>query len=100
MAAFLRGAAAHAHRAALSPRNLASSQQVRHAGDLPVKANKHIEEWGAQRENLEQTFEWNRSTISQALIWIVAVPTFFYVVCKREMRSHDAVTGRPHRHLM
>ena len=97
MAAFLRGAAAQAHRAALQPRN---AQQVRHAGDLPVKANKHIEAWGAQRENLEQTFEWNRSTISQALIWIVAVPTLFYVGCKREMRSHDAVTGRPHRHLM
>ena len=100
MAAFLRGAAAQSQRVALQPCGHGNSQQVRHAGDLPVKFNKYIEEWGAKRENLEQTFEWNRTTLSQALIWVVAVPTLFYVVCKREMRSHDAVTGRPERHLM
>ncbi|KAK9824784.1 hypothetical protein WJX74_008375 [Apatococcus lobatus] len=99
MAAFLRGAAAQAHRAALQPRNLSSAQQVRFAGDLPVKTNKHIEAWGARRETLEETFEWNGSlivisceiTASRAMVMTGALQTPAHVdVPMHAWRKHTS----------
>jgi hypothetical protein len=47
----------------------AQLQQRRAAGDLPVKTNKWVEEHGAARENVEQTFRWTRRSIANLVIF-------------------------------
>lgn len=37
----------------------AGLQQQRQAGNLPVKANKYVEDWGTKREHIEETYKWD-----------------------------------------
>ena len=57
----------------------AQLQQRRHAGDLPVKPNQHIEDWGTRRENIENEFVWDAKTLLNIAIFAGAVPYLVYV---------------------
>lgn len=48
------------------------------AGGMGVVKNKHIEDWGTARENLEKAFRFTRRNITIALVFGIAVPFLTY----------------------
>ena len=89
-----------AHRAFLPVKSATSYQQQRLAGDLPVKPNKYIEDWGTYRENVEYTFKWNLASISKIALFAVAVPVTIYTVTVKEFDTTDAAYNRPKRDFL
>lgn len=49
-------------------------------GDLPVKPNKHIEDWAVRREHIENEFRWDGKTLANIGLWALAFPYFVYSV--------------------
>lgn len=72
-------------------------QQRRYAGDLPVKPNKHVEDWATRREHIEDEFKWDRKTLSSIAIFAFAVPYFIYTISVSEFDKTDATFGRSKR---
>ena len=61
----------------------AMKSQSRGVGNLPVKSNKYIEDFGARRETIEKEFRWDGPTIRRLLIWGLAVPVGIYKMTVR-----------------
>lgn len=59
------------------------------AGDLPVKSNKHIEDWAVRREHIENEFKWDGKTLANIALWAFAFPYFVY-----QMRCGRAAAAR------
>ena len=76
-----------------------NSQQQRFAGQLPVKSNKHIEEWSTYRENLEHHFEPSKSW-GRLLVFGIGFPLFIYNVAVAEFHKTDKLYGRKKREFM
>ena len=57
--------------------------QTRGVGNLPVKGNKYIEDFGARRETIEKEFRWDGATIRRLAIWGIAVPVGIYKMMVR-----------------
>ena len=89
-----------AQRAFLPVRNPPSYQQQRLAGDLPVKPNKYIEDWGTYRENVEYTFKWNLASFTKIAFFAMAVPATIYTVAVKEFDKTDAKYNRPKRDFL
>ena len=86
---------------AFLPAKIASShQQNRLIGDLPVKPNKYIEDWGTYRENVEYTFRWNAASFTKIALFGIAVPVTIYTVAVKEFDSTDAAYSRPKRDFL
>lgn len=92
----LRQAAAQFRRQASG----AQQQQQRLVGNMPVKPNKYIEEWGTRREHLETEYKWDNKTLITLAIWIGAVPYLIYEVTVGEFNRTDAVAQRPARAML
>ena len=75
-------------------------QQKRLIGDLPVKPNKYIEDWGTYRENVEYTFKWNAASFGKIALFGTAVPSLIYVVAIKEFDNTDAAYNRPKRDFL
>ncbi|KAL3140717.1 hypothetical protein ABBQ32_005273 [Trebouxia sp. C0010 RCD-2024] len=89
-----------AQKAFLSPQAASSYQQKRLIGDLPVKPNKYIEDWGTYRENVEYTFKWNAQSCTKIVVFAILVPVAIYSVAVKEMDHKDAAYGRPKRDFL
>ena len=99
MASALRSSLAQGSRALrLSPP--LNGQQQRFAGQLPVKSNKHIEEWGAYRENLEHHFKFDNRAWTFIALFGVGFPLFIYNMTVAEFNKTDALYKRPKREFM
>lgn len=53
-------------------------QQQRSAGDLPVKANKYVEDLATRRENIEREFKWDGRTLTNIAVFAGLVPYLIY----------------------
>ena len=89
-----------AQRAFLPAKTASSHQQKRLIGDLPVKPNKYIEDWGTYRENVEYTFKWNAASFTKIAIFGIAVPVTIYTVAVKEFDNTDAAYSRPKRDFL
>ena len=89
-----------AHKGFLPVKSAASYQQERLAGNMHVKTNKFIEDWGTYRENLEYTFKWNTDSIVKIAVFAVAVPVVIYKLVIREFDKGDEAYNRPKRDFM
>jgi hypothetical protein len=72
-----------------------SFQQKRFAGDLYIKPNKHVEEWGTRRENIEFEFVWDTATTLKTIVWGVAIPAGIYSLVCYTAQLEDAWYGKP-----
>ncbi|KAL4420814.1 hypothetical protein ABPG75_010470 [Micractinium tetrahymenae] len=75
-------------------------QQQRFAGNLPVKPNKYVEEWGVRREHIENEFRWDAKTLTNIAIFVGIVPALIYKGCVGEFNRVDKVAGRPERSML
>ena len=89
-----------AHKAFLPVKSASLHQQKRLIGDLPVKPNKYIEDWGTYRENVEYTFKWNSASFFKIALFGMAVPATIYTVAVREFDNTDEAYNRPKRDFM
>ena len=89
-----------AQRAFLPANSAVTYQQKRLIGDLPVKPNKYIEDWGTYRENVEYTFKWNAASFSKIALFAMAVPAVIYTVAVKEFDNTDAAYNRPKRDFL
>jgi hypothetical protein len=74
-------------------------QQRRYAGNLPVKSNKYIEDFGARRETIEKEFVWDGTTVRRLLLWGLAVPYGIYRMTVYEFDRTDEFGKKPKRDL-
>jgi hypothetical protein len=72
-----------------------AQQQKRFASDMYIKPNKHIEEWGARRENIEYEFTWDTATTLRTIVWGVAIPAGIYSLLCYTAQQEDAWYGKP-----
>ncbi len=77
----------------------ATKTQSRGVGNLPVKTNKYIEDFGARRETIEKEFAWDSATIRRLLVWGLAVPVGIYKMTVFEFDSADSFGGKPKRDM-
>lgn len=89
-----------AQKAFLPVRNTSSYQQQRLIGDLPVKPNKYIEDWGTYRENVEYTFKWNSASLFKIALFGMAVPVTIYTFAVKEFDKTDEAYNRPKRDFL
>lgn len=89
-----------AQKALVSPTTASSYQQKRLIGDLPVKPNKYIEEWGTYRENVEYTFRWTAESCTKIAVFAILVPMTIYTIAVKEFDHTDAAYGRPKRDFL
>lgn len=75
-------------------------QQKRFVGDLPVKPNKYIEDWGTYRENVEYTFKWNAQSLLKIATFAVLTPALIYTVAVKEFDHTDEKYNRGKRDFM
>lgn len=75
-------------------------QQKRFIGDLPVKPNKYIEDWGTYRENVEYTFKWNAQSFLKIATFAMLVPALIYTVAVKEFDHTDEKYNRAKRDFM
>ncbi len=75
----------------------AGQAQRRGVGNLPVKSNKYIEDFGTRRETIEKEFAWDSATIQRLLVWGLAVPVGIYKMMVFEFDSADSFGGKPKR---
>jgi len=54
------------------------------SGELPVRENKFVEQWGYMRENLEHKFRWTPKTMRTVLLAGVIFPVLVYRVAVKE----------------
>jgi len=54
------------------------------SGDLPVRENKFVEQWGHMRENLEYKFRWTPKTMRTVLFAGVLFPVLVYRMTVKE----------------
>ena len=54
------------------------ASQRRLVGNLPVKPNKHIEDFASRRETIEKEFRWDRTTLTRIGLWGVVAPYVIY----------------------
>ncbi|KAI8107431.1 hypothetical protein PSENEW3n2_00003906 [Picochlorum sp. SENEW3] len=73
--------------------------QKRNVGNLPVKSNKYIEEFGARRETIEKEFEWDGPTLRRIAVWGLLVPYGVYQMMLFEFDKTDAFGGKPKRDM-
>ena len=76
------------------------SQQKRFVGDLPVKPNKFVEDWGTYRENVEYTFKWNAQSFFKIGVAGLLVPALIYTVAVKEFDHTDERYNRGKRDFM
>lgn len=100
MSGLLRSSVGRSVQGLLRTSRPSSLQQQRFAGDLPVKNNKHIEDWSTRREHIENEFKWDATTWKRVAIWLVAFPAFVYAVTVKEYNHADAVLEKPKRDFM
>lgn len=89
-----------AHKAFLPLKSASSHQQQRLIGDLPVKPNKYIEDWGTYRENVEYTFKWNSASFLKIALFGMAVPATVYTFAVKEFDHTDEAYNRDKRDFM
>ena len=77
-----------------------SHQQLRFAGDLPVKPNKYVEDWAHYRENVEYSYRWDRQTWTRLGLWLFAFPYGVYCITVSEFNKTDRAYGREPRDFM
>lgn len=77
----------------------AGNTQRRGVGNLPVKNNKYIEDFGARRETIEKEFTWDSATIQRLLVWGLAVPVGSYKMMVFEFDSADSFGCKPKRDM-
>ncbi|CAL0323155.1 unnamed protein product [Lupinus luteus] len=70
------------------------------AGGMEVRKNKHIEDWGTARENLELNFRWTRRNLALFGIFAIALPCLVYKGVVREFHMQDEDNGRPYRKFL
>lgn len=75
-------------------------QQKRFIGDLPVKPNKYIEDWGTYRENVEYTFKWNAKSFLKIATFSMLVPALIYTTAVKEFDHTDEKYNRAKRDFM
>lgn len=73
--------------------------QKRAVGNLPVKPNRYIEDFGARRETIEKEFRWDGPTTRRVLVWGLAVPYAVYRMMVYESDATDAFGGKPKRDM-
>ena len=76
-----------------------SKTQTRSVGNLPVKSNKYIEDFGARRETIEKEFRWDGPTSRRLLVWGLLVPIGIYKMTCYEFDQTDEFGGKPKRDL-
>ena len=64
-------------------------QQLRFAGDLPVKSNPFVERWGTSRAHIEDTFFFDRKNFARAAAWVVGFPLAVYFGIVRDFENAD-----------
>ncbi|XP_047055758.1 uncharacterized protein LOC124661916 [Lolium rigidum] len=69
-------------------------------GGMEVNRNRWIEEWGADRENLELKFRFTRRSLAIIGIFGLAVPILVYKGIVREFHMQDEDAGRPYRKFL
>lgn len=74
-------------------------QQQRAAGNLPVKPNKFVEEWGVRREHIENEFRWDAKTLTNIALWAGLFPYAIYRGCIAEFNKVDTEAKRPEREM-
>ncbi|KAK9802719.1 hypothetical protein WJX73_000385 [Symbiochloris irregularis] len=77
-----------------------TQQQLRFAGDLPVKPNKYVEDWATFRENVEYTYRWDRKTWTRLGLWLFGFPYAVYCISVSEFNKSDKKYGREPRDFM
>nr|PNR37144.1 hypothetical protein PHYPA_020251 [Physcomitrium patens] len=70
------------------------------AGGMGVVKNKHIEDWGTARENLEKAFRFTRRNITIALVFGIAVPFLTYQGVTGEFHNQDMAAEKPPRKFL
>ncbi len=80
--------------------NNTSFQQKRFASDMYIKQNKHIDEWGTRRENMEFEFTWDTPTTLKTLVWGIGIPAGIYSLLCWTAQKEDAWYGKPVREFM
>jgi uncharacterized protein YjiS (DUF1127 family) len=75
------------------------SQQTRSVGNLPVKSNKYIEDFGARRETIEKEFAWDGPTLRRIALWGVLVPYGIYQMVVYESNRTDEFGKKPKRDM-
>jgi hypothetical protein len=73
--------------------------QKRNVGNLPVKSNKYIEDFGARRETIEKEFQWDGPTLRRIAVWGLLVPYGVYQMMLFEFDRTDAFGGKPKRDM-
>lgn len=76
-----------------------TQQQKRSVGNLPVKSNKYVEDFGARRETIEKEFQWDGQTVRRIALWGVLVPYGIYRMMVYEFDSTDEFGSKPKRDL-
>ncbi|QHO13675.1 uncharacterized protein DS421_15g517550 [Arachis hypogaea] len=66
------------------------------AGGMEAHKNKHIEDWGAARENLELNFRWTRRNFALVGIFGIAIPILVYKGIVREFISLESPSNIAH----
>lgn len=100
MSGSLRSAARQAHQALLRTGAGRSLQQQRFAGNLPVKGNKHVEDWNTRREHIENEFKWDGKTFTRLGLFVVVAPVLIYSMTTSEFHHADAKFGRKEKQFM
>eukprot|EP00884_Botryococcus_braunii_P016325 jgi/Botrbrau1/3376/Bobra.0337s0017.1 len=75
-------------------REAARLQQVRRVGDLPVKPNKFVEDWGTAREHIELTYKWDWPTLRSIALTVFVFPSIMYYFICQEYHDNDKKYGR------
>jgi len=76
-----------------------TQQTKRSVGNLPVKSNKYVEDFGARRETIEKEFQWDGQTLRRIGLWGLLVPYGIYRMMVYEFDSTDAFGSKPKRDL-
>ncbi|EFN51950.1 hypothetical protein CHLNCDRAFT_139616 [Chlorella variabilis] len=78
----------------------AQHQQQRLAGNLPVKPNKFVEEWGTRREHVENEFRWDAKTLMTIALWVGVAPYAVYKGSIGEFNHVDRAYNRSERAML
>lgn len=74
--------------------------QTRSVGNMPRRADPHIEDWAKMREEVEYQFKFDRPTVASLLLWVVAVPVVVYKGIVAEFNHTDDLYKRKRRDFL
>ena len=90
---------AHGEAARYSPKSFSKEKPI-DRGSAWVGKNPYVEAWVWRRDHFEREFSWNFRNTVEIAYYVVGISVGFYALSVFCVRSSDARSGYPKRHML